>query len=116
VNYNVEAFVYVCCNEFVNNITWWTVLDELFELILISGDTPSVLSSVVDSEGTPSRAKHSTLHPTIALPHIITVPPPDDLDVTNKPEEDSYQSPSPDHSATTEVTTPEYIATNNFRV
>jgi hypothetical protein len=95
--------------------------DELTELLmsenvepedvnsLIPGDIPSVLSNVVDSEGTPITAENPNPQPTTALPNPTDVPPLNDIDVTEEPEEDSYQSPLPDHSDTTEVPTPEYI-------
>jgi hypothetical protein len=96
--------------------------DELTELLmskdvepedcnsLIPGDIPSVLSNVADSEDTPTTAKDSTPYSTIALPNSTATPLPDNLDVSNEPEEaDLYQSPLPNHNTTIEVTTPEYI-------
>jgi hypothetical protein len=77
---------------------------------LIPGDIPSVLSNVADSEDTPTTAEDSTPHPTCTLHNSTATPLPDDTDMSNEPEEaDSYQSPLPDHSTTTEVTTPEHI-------
>jgi hypothetical protein len=95
--------------------------DELTELLmskdvepedvnsLIPGDIPSVLSNIVDSEGAPTTAENSIPHPSTTLPSTTDVLPPNDLDVTVEPEEDSYQSPLPEDSTTTKDTTPEYV-------
>jgi hypothetical protein len=96
--------------------------DELTELLmskdvepedvnsLIPGDIPSVLCNVTDSADTPTTAKDSIPHPTIALPNSTATPLPGDLDISNELEEsDSCPPPLPNHSTTTEVTTPEYI-------
>jgi hypothetical protein len=76
---------------------------------LIPGDIPSALSDIVDSEGMPTTTEHPIPHPSNTLPSTTDVLSPNDLDVTVEPEEDSYQSPLPEDTGTTDVTTPEYI-------